>query len=89
MNGFLRHRVAAGPLANEETLRPACVSQNALADERVVQHEVGATQPRDRCARQQARIPGPGTDERHMSRYNHESSGPLSQGTAGLLPSMP
>ena len=67
MNGFLRHRVAAGPFANEETLRPACVSQDALADERVVQHKVGGTQPRDRRARQQARVPWPGTDQRHMS----------------------
>ena len=38
----LRHRVTAGALADEEALRAPREPQDALVDERVVEHEIGA-----------------------------------------------
>ena len=67
VNRRLRHRVAAGALADEEALRPPRVAQDAVVDQRVVQHEVGGAQPRDRRARQQPGIARTGADERDMS----------------------
>ena len=51
--------------------------------ERVVEHEVGGAQPRDRRPRQQPGIARAGADQRDMSLHSHESSGPLSHGTRG------
>src|SRR4030095_11281712 len=56
------------------------VLEDPLADQRVVQHEVRGAQPRDRGSCQQPGIARPSADQRHMPFYNHESSGPLSQG---------
>ena len=67
LNRRLRHRMTAGALADEEPLRPARVAENAVVDERVVEHEVGGAQPRDRRPRQQAGIAGTGADQRDMS----------------------
>ena len=67
VNRLLRHRLAPGALADEEPLRLPRVAQDPVVDERVVQHEIGRAQPRERLARQQRRIAGPGADERHMA----------------------
>ena len=83
VNRRLRHRMAAGALADVEALRAARVAQDPVVDQRVVEHEVGGAQPRDRRARQQPGIAGPGADERDMSLHSHESSGPFSHGTRG------
>ena len=56
---LLRQRVAAGALADEEPLRAPRQREHALVDERVVEHQIGAPQPRHRLARQQRRIAGP------------------------------
>ena len=69
VNGLLRHRVAAGALADEEPLRAARELQDAVVDERVVQHEIRRAQARDRLARQQPRIARAGADERHMASH--------------------
>ncbi len=64
VNVFLRQRVTARALADEEALRPAGDLQDALVDERVVQHQIGRPQTRDRRPRQKARIarPAPTSD---------------------------
>ena len=63
----LRHRMPPGALADVEALRATGVAQHAIVDERVVQDEIGAAQPRDRGARQQAGIAGACADERDVS----------------------
>ena len=63
----LRHRMPPGALADVEALRATGVAQHAIIDERVVQDEIGAAQPRDRGARQQAGIAGACADERDVS----------------------
>ena len=68
MNRSLGQRVTAGPLADEEPLRLARVAQDAVVDERVVQHEIRRAQARDGLARQQRRIAGTRADERHVTR---------------------
>jgi hypothetical protein len=60
----LRQRMAAGALADEEPLRCARVTEDALVDERVVEHEIGSTQPYDGESRQQSGIARSGADER-------------------------
>ena len=63
----LRHRVAAGALADEEALRPPRVAQDAVVDQRVVQHQVGRAQPRDRpCASAARDRQGPRRRARHV-----------------------
>src|SRR5439155_8965801 len=69
-----------GALADEESLRLPRVLEDPVANQRVVQHEVRRAQPRDCGSCQQSGIAWPGADERHVSSYNHESSGPLRQG---------
>ena len=67
---LLRQRMAARALADEEPLRVPRVPQHPLVDERVVQHQIGRAQTRDRLARQQRGIAGPGADERDRASGN-------------------
>ena len=66
MDVFLRERMAARTLADEKPLGPPCDLQNALVDERVVQHEISGPQARDRGPCQQTGIAGTGADERNV-----------------------
>ena len=78
----LRHRVAAGALADEEPLRPPRERRMRSSTSASYSTRSARAQPRDRRARQQPGIAGSGADERDMSSYSHESSGPLSQANA-------
>ena len=75
VNRALRQRVPARTFADEEALRPPCEPQDALVDERIVQHEVGPAQPRERLACEQGRVAGPRADERNVAGLGFARAG--------------
>jgi hypothetical protein len=54
---------SAGALPDKETLGATSQREDALIDERIVEHQVGTPQPQERLPRQQLGITGPGTDQ--------------------------
>src|SRR5581483_8174980 len=70
----LRQRMAAGALADKKLLGLARVLQNARVDQRVIQHEIGRSQLRDRRPRQQTWVARSGTNQRHVTTYPHDPS---------------
>ena len=70
----LANRRTAGALADEEPPRPRRKAQRLGLDERVVEHEVGLREARDRLQRQQLGIAGAGADERNAAAHFTSSS---------------
>jgi hypothetical protein len=67
VNFRLRQGVAPGPLSDEEALSAPRQPKRALVDQRVVEHEIGRTEARNRSACQQIGVTGAGANERNMS----------------------
>jgi hypothetical protein len=70
----LRERVAAGPLADEESLRAPRESQQPLVDERIEEHEIRVPQPCRGTTCNQIGVAGPGTDERDKTEASNRAA---------------